>query len=76
MSHEDAIQAEGAVIEVLPNSIVRVELPNGHHLLARVSRRTRPALPRLTPGDRVAVQMSPYDLSKGLILDRTMELKT
>ena len=67
MSREDAIEVEGQVVEVLPNTIFRVELPNGHRILAHVSGKTRMNLIRLSLGDRVTVQMSPYDLSRGCI---------
>ena len=67
MAREDAIQLEGAVVEVLPNAMYRVELSNGHRVLAHVSGKVRPNFTRLLPGDRVMLEMSPYDLSKGRI---------
>ncbi|HOW67725.1 MAG TPA: translation initiation factor IF-1 [Candidatus Paceibacterota bacterium] len=70
MAREDAIQVEGKVIEVLPNTTVRVELPNGHRILAYLSGRLRMAFIRLMPGDQVNIEMSPYDLSKGCIVGK------
>ena len=67
MSGEEAIQVEGRVVEVLPNSIYRVELPNGHRILAHVSGKMRLNFVRIASGDTVTVEMSPYDLSKGCI---------
>jgi translation initiation factor IF-1 len=74
VSRDDAIQVEGTVIEVLPNKMVRVELANGHSILARVSGRMRLNFIRLSPGDTVTVEMSPYDLSKGCIIERNNEV--
>lgn len=68
MSREDAIKAEGTVIEVLPNNIFRVALANGHRILAHVSGKMRLHFVRLAPGDKVNLEMSPYDLSKGCIV--------
>ena len=70
MPREDSIQVEGTVTEALPNSIYRVELPNGHRILAHVSGELRLGFVRLQPGDKVTVEMSPYDLSKGCITVR------
>lgn len=70
MQREEAIKAEGRVVEVLPNAVFRVELPNGHRLLAHLSGRMRLNFVRLALGDAVTVEMSPYDLSKGLIAFR------
>ena len=67
MSREVAIEIEGIVVEVLPNTLFRVELPNGHRILAHVSGKMRLNFVRILPGDTVAVEMSPYDLSKGCI---------
>ncbi len=75
MSGNDAIQVEGTVVEVLPNHLVRVELANGHRILARISSRMRLNFIRCQPGDRTSVQMTPYDLSKGFIIERLSELK-
>jgi translation initiation factor IF-1 len=64
---EEAIALEGTVVETLPNALFRVELPNGHRLLAHTSGRMRMNFVRLAIGDRVTVKCSPYDLSKGCI---------
>jgi len=64
---EEAIALEGTVVETLPNALFRVELPNGHRLLAHTSGRLRMSFVRLAVGDRVTVKCSPYDLSKGCI---------
>ena len=68
MPREEAIRVEGNVVEVLPNSLFRVELPNGHRFVAHTSGRMRMNFVRLVAGDKVTVEMSPYDLSKGLII--------
>lgn len=70
MSREDAIRIEGTVAEVLPNTMFRVELPNGHRILAHISGKMRLNFIRILPGDKVTVEMSPYDLSKGCITYR------
>lgn len=67
MSKEDVIEIEGAVIEALPNANFQVELANGHKILAHVSGKLRMNYIRIVPGDKVTVEMSPYDLSKGRI---------
>lgn len=67
MSKEDVIEIEGTVIEALPNAMFRVELANGHKILAHVSGKLRMNYIRIVPGDKVTVEMSPYDLSKGRI---------
>ncbi len=67
MSGEEAIVVEGTVVEVLPNVLFRVELPNGHRLLAHMSGKLRLSFVRFGLGDKVTVEMSPYDLSKGCI---------
>ena len=67
MAREDVIKLEGAVVEVLPNTMYRVELPNGHRVLAHVSGKMRLNFTRFLLGDRVTLEMSPYDLSKGCI---------
>lgn len=72
MAREDAIRLEGSVVEVLPNTMYRVELSNGHRVLAHVPGKMRLNFTRFLPGDRVMLEMSPYDLSKGCI---TMEQK-
>ena len=70
MSRDDAIKIEGSIVEVLPNTMFRVELPNGHRILARISGKLRLNFIRILPGDKVTVEMSPYDLSKGCIMYR------
>lgn len=78
MSKEDMIEAEGTILEPLPNATFRVELTNGHKILAHVSGKMRMNFIRLLPGDKVTVQLSPYDLSKGRIIyrhDRKREKK-
>src|SRR4029453_2323638 len=67
---EDAIVLEGAVIESLPNAMFRVELDNGHKVLAHISGKMRMNYIRILPGDRVKVELSPYDLSRGRITYR------
>jgi translation initiation factor IF-1 len=74
MSREEAIEVEGRVVEVLPNTKYRVELANGHRILAHVSGRVRLNFVRISAGDTVTVQMSPYDLSKGCIAFKENEL--
>jgi translation initiation factor IF-1 len=67
VAREDSIKVEGKVIEVLPNTLFRVELANGHKLLAHTSGKVRLNFVKIAPGDVVTVEMSPYDLSKGSI---------
>jgi translation initiation factor IF-1 len=66
---KDAIEAEGRIVEVLASSLFRVELANGHRLVAHVSGKRRLAFERMSLGDSVKVRMSPYDLSKGSIAE-------
>jgi translation initiation factor IF-1 len=68
VSRKDAIEAEGRIVEILAATLFRVELANGHRLLAYVSGKRRLAFQRTSVGDRVKVEMSPYDLSKGSIM--------
>ncbi len=70
MSKKDAIEVEGTVIEALPNAMFRVELENGHRVLAHVSGKMRMNFIRILPGDRVSVELSPYDLTRGRITYR------
>lgn len=70
MSKEDAIQVEGTVLEPLPNAMFRVELSNGHKILAHISGKMRMNYIKILPGDRVTVEMSPYDLTRGRITYR------
>ena len=67
---KDSIRVEGVVKELLPNTMFRVELENGHEILAHISGRMRLHFIRILPGDTVVVEMSPYDLSKGRITYR------
>jgi len=68
---KDVIRMEGTITEALPNAMFRVELENGHKVLAHVSGRMRMHFIRILPGDQVTVELSPYDLSKGRIVYRT-----
>jgi translation initiation factor IF-1 len=70
MPKEETIQVEGKVIEPLPNALFRVELENGHQVLAHVSGKMRMHFIRILPGDKVTVELSPYDLSRGRIVYR------
>ena len=70
MSKEEPIRVEGVVAELLPNTMFRVELPNGHRILAHISGKMRMHFIRILPGDKVMVEMSPYDLTKGRIIYR------
>ena len=71
MPKEEAIKIEGVVREALPNATFLVELENGHRLLAHVSGKIRMNFIRILPGDKVTVEVSPYDLSKGRIVYRS-----
>ena len=71
MSKEDLIQVEGKVLETLPNAMFRVELDNGHKVLAHVSGKMRMHFIRILPGDRVTLELTPYDLTRGRITFRT-----
>ncbi len=70
MAREDSITVEGKVIEPLPNATFRVELDNGHRILAYISGKMRMNYIRILPGDKVTVELSPYDLTKGRITYR------
>ncbi|OHB44163.1 MAG: translation initiation factor IF-1 [Planctomycetes bacterium GWC2_49_10] len=70
MSKKDAIKLEAKVIDALPNAVFKVELENGHQILAHVSGKMRMHFIRILPGDMVTVEMSPYDLTKGRIVMR------
>lgn len=70
MAKVDAIEVEGKVVEMLPNTMFRVELANGHLVLAHISGKMRMNYIRILPGDRVKVELSPYDLSRGRIVYR------
>ncbi len=70
MSKDDAIEVEGTVLEPLPNAMFRVQLENGHRVLAHVSGKMRMHFIRILPGDKVKVALSPYDLTRGRITYR------
>ena len=70
MSKADVIELEGTVVEKLPNAMFRVELENGHQVLAHISGKPRMNYIRILPGDKVTLEMSPYDLSKARIIWR------
>ncbi|MDS1030441.1 translation initiation factor IF-1 [Bacillota bacterium LX-D] len=70
MSKQDVIEVEGKVIEPLPNAMFKVELENGHKVLAHVSGKIRMNFIRILPGDRVTIELSPYDLNRGRIVYR------
>ncbi len=71
MPKEESIEVEGVVVESLPNAMFRVELENGHKILAHISGKMRMHYIRILPGDKVTVEMSAYDLSRGRITYRT-----
>lgn len=70
MAKEDSIEMEGTVVETLPNTMFRVELENGHVITAHISGRMRKHYIRILTGDKVKVELTPYDLSKGRIVYR------
>lgn len=70
MPKEEAIQVEGKVLETLPNAMFRVELENGHRVLAHISGKMRMHFIKILPGDKVTVELSPYDLARGRIVFR------
>ena len=70
MSKEDVIEVEGTVVEALPNAMFQVELENGHVVLAHVSGKMRMNLIRILPGDKVTMELTPYDLNRGRITYR------
>jgi len=71
LSKEGVIEVEGKVIEALPNAMFLVELDNGHRVLAHISGKLRMNFIRILPGDRVSLELSPYDLSRGRIVWRS-----
>jgi translation initiation factor IF-1 len=71
MAKEEAIEVEGRVIEPLPNAMFRVELENGHQILAHISGKMRMHFIKILPGDTVTVELSPYDLTRGRIVYRS-----
>ena len=70
MAKEDIIEVEGTVVETLPNTNFKVELENGHQILAHISGKLRMNYIKILPGDKVKVELSPYDLSRGRIIWR------
>jgi translation initiation factor IF-1 len=70
MAKEDAIEVEGTIIEPLPNAMFQVELDNGHKVLAHISGKMRMHYIKILPGDRVTVELSPYDLTRGRVTFR------
>ena len=70
MGKEDVIEAQGAVLETLPNAMFRVKLESGHNILAHISGKMRMHFIRILPGDKVTVELSPYDLTRGRITYR------
>lgn len=71
MSKEEAIEVEGTVVEPLPNAMFRVELANGHKVLAHISGKMRMHFIKILPGDKVKLELSPYDLNRGRIIFRS-----
>ena len=70
MAKEEAIKIDGTVLETLPNATFRVELENGHKVLAHISGKMRMHFIKILPGDKVSVELSPYDLNRGRIIYR------
>lgn len=70
MAKEEAISVEGTIIEPLPNAMFRVELDNGHRVLAHISGKMRMHYIKILPGDRVTIELSPYDLTRGRVTYR------
>ena len=70
MSKSDVIEIEGTVVDKLPNAMFKVELENGHQVLAHISGKLRTNFIRILPGDKVTLELSPYDLTKGRIIWR------
>ncbi len=70
MSKEDVIEVQGTVLETLPNAMFRVEMENGHKILAHISGKMRMHYIKILPGDKVTVELSPYDLTRGRITYR------
>jgi translation initiation factor IF-1 len=75
MAKEEAIEVEGTIIEPLPNAMFRVELDNGHKVLAHISGKMRMHFIKILPGDRVTVELSPYDLTRGRVTFRAKTAK-
>jgi translation initiation factor IF-1 len=70
MAKEDSIEVQGTIIETLPNAMFRVELENGHKVLAHISGKMRMHYIKILPGDKVTIELSPYDLTRGRITYR------
>ncbi|HTG01827.1 MAG TPA: translation initiation factor IF-1 [Nitrospirota bacterium] len=70
MAKEDAIEVQGTVLETLPNAMFRVEMENGHKILAHISGKMRMHFIKILPGDKVTVELTPYDLTRGRITYR------
>ena len=75
MAKEEAIEVEGTIIEPLPNAMFRVELDNGHKVLAHISGKMRMHFIKILPGDRVTIELSPYDLNRGSVTFRAKTAK-
>jgi len=71
LAKNDVIEVEGTVIEALPNAMFQVELPNGHRIMAHISGKMRMNFIRIYPGDKVTLELSPYDLTRGRITWRS-----
>jgi translation initiation factor IF-1 len=71
LAKSDSIEVEGTVVEALPNAMFQVRLPNGHMIMAHISGKMRMNFIRIYPGDRVTVELSPYDLTRGRITWRS-----
>jgi len=71
LAKSDVIEVEGKVLEALPNAMFQVELPNGHRIMAHISGKMRMNFIRIYPGDRVTLELSPYDLTRGRITWRS-----
>jgi len=71
LAKSDVIEVEGIVVEALPNAIFQVELPNGHRIMAHISGKMRMHFIRIYPGDKVTLELSPYDLTRGRITWRS-----
>ena len=71
MAKEDVIEVEGVVVDSMPNALFKVELENGHKILAHISGKLRMNFIRILPGDKVTIEMSPYDLTRGRITWRS-----
>ena len=74
MAKEESIEVEGTIVESLPNAMFRVELDNGHKVLAHISGKMRMHFIKIIPGDRVTLQFSPYDLNRGRIIHRKKQV--